>query len=223
MKKYLPILKTNPLFFGIENKELLAMLHCVSAYTQTYKKGEYIYHFGAHIENVGIVLQGSVHLVKEDYWGNRNILSKAEKGKAFGEIYACFTDEPLHISVVAVENTEILFMNIKKITSTCTSSCVFHTKLIQNLVQELANKALMLTKKIDHISQRTTREKLLSYLLEQSRRQKSSSFTIPFNRQQLADYLSVERSAMTNELSKMRKEGLIDFEKNEFILKQKTP
>lgn len=216
--KLIQTIKKSPLFNGTEAHEIKLMLNCLSAHMAEYEKDTYIYREGDMIGDVGMVLSGCVYLIREDYWGNRTILSEMEKGDIFGEVYSCLEREPLNVSIVTAETSEILFLNIKKLTSVCTSSCEFHNKLVRNLIRVLAEKAFALTRKIEHTSKRTTREKLLSYLSEQSKKSGNHSFEIPFNRQQLADYLSVDRSAMSNELSKMRDEGLIKFNKNKFIL-----
>lgn len=221
-EKDIQTIKKSPLFYGTQDSEVKAMLGCLSAHEAHYKKDSYIYREGDTIGDVGMVLSGCIYLISEDYWGNRTILSELETGDIFGEVYSCIETETLNISIVTAEESDILFINMKKITSVCTSACEFHNKLVRNLIRVLAEKAFALTKKIAHTSRRNTREKLLSYLSEQSKKSGSCSFEIPFNRQQLADYLSVDRSAMSTELSKMRDEGLIEFTKNKFTLFDET-
>lgn len=194
------------------------MLKCLSAVYKKYKKGEYIFRMGDMVTTVGFVLTGLVQIAQEDFWGNRQILGSAERGQLFGESYACVVSEPLMVSVVAEEETEVLLLDVKRILHTCSSSCEFHNKLIQNLLSIMAQKNLMLTRKIDHISKKTIREKVLSYLSYQAKRQGSSAFIIPFNRQQMADYLAVDRSALSAELSKMQKDGVISYERNHFTV-----
>ncbi len=206
------------LFDGIEEGEIPAMLNCLSATTQSYKKGQMIFRLGDTTALVGVVLCGYVHVVKEDFWGNRHILSQLGAGQLFGETYAAIPTAPLEVSVVVAEACEVLFLDVRRIISTCSSACEFHARLIRNLLAVTAQKNLLLTRKLEYMAQRTTREKLLSYLSAESQRQKSASFEIPFNRQQLADYLSVDRSAMSNALCKLRDENLLRFEKNRFEL-----
>ncbi len=210
------VLKQSILFQGMEENEIEAMLKCLSAVSKTYGKGEFIFHVTDEINSVGIVLSGSITIEKEDFWGNRRIIEKAVPGALFGESYACIKGEPLMVSVKAEENTKVLFLNITRVLTVCSSACRFHTGLIRNLLQVLAYKNLNLTVQIDHITQKTIRERILSYLNYQVLKQGCYSFEIPFNRQQLADYLSADRSALSNELSKMRKEGLIRYKKNHF-------
>lgn len=216
----LSALKRSKLFSGIDEKEIRAMLSCLSAERKQYKKGEYILRCGDSAALVGLVTAGSVNVIQEDYWGNRNIVAAVTPGQSFAESYACAGNVPLGVSVQAVEDSEVLLMNIQKILTTCSSACAFHARLIRNLASLLASKNLMMNEKLTFLTQRTTREKLLSYLSTESMRRHASSFSIPFDRQQLADFLSVDRSAMSNELSKMRKEGILQYSKNHFSLLQ---
>ena len=164
------------------------------------------------------MLSGSTLVIQEDPWGHRNILSKCNTGDFFGEPYAATPGAILNISVVAEEDCEILLLNVKRLLTSCPTACDHHQKLIRNLVSVLANKILLFNDKITHVSKRTTREKLLSYLSAESIRQSSLSFDIPFDRQQLADFLCVERAAMSAELSKLQKEGLLVTKRNHFQL-----
>lgn len=211
------ILETS-LFQGFTEDEVQGMLSCLSARTASYKKGEFIFYMGDLISSVGMVLHGSVQVIREDVWGNCQILAKMGEGQLFGESYACSGKEPLMVSVVALQESKILFMDVRKMLTVCSSACQFHSRLIQNLLSVMAGRNLILTAKIDHISQKTIREKVMSYLSWQSKKLGSPSVEIPFNRQQLADYLAVDRSALSAELSKMRKEGLIEYERNYFTL-----
>lgn len=219
MKKYLKLLKNTKLFEGITEAEIETVLGCLSASVMRYKKGDIVFHRGERITSVALLLEGGIHIQKEDYWGNLSILNEISEGDIFGEVYACLGNDKILNHAVAVKPSVVLFLDVGRILTLCPSACRFHGRLVQNLLSVLALKNKMLTQKLEHMSQRTTREKLLSYLSEQSLRTGSSSFTIPFNRQQLADFLSVDRSAMSNELSKMRDEGILLFEKNHFVLK----
>lgn len=218
LKNYFIIMKKSSLFAGIEENEIDAMIQCLSADIKKYKKDEFIFRQGDYIRSLGMVLKGRAHIVQEDFWGNRNILTQIEPGQIFAETYACLNERELRVDVIAEEETEILFMDMQKVIGVCASACRFHSMLIRNLLNVLAGKNLMLTTKIGHVMQRSTRDKILSYLSEQSLSAHSSEFIIPFNRQELADYLSVDRSALSNELSKLSKEGIIDYKKNKFKL-----
>ena len=206
------------LFRDIEEKDIEALLSCLSAFRKEYKKGEVILQEGEPTEKIGIVLSGMVIISCSDVWGNTTILGNASPGAVFGEAYACVPGEPLLISVVAAEDTAVLFMHIGKALSTCSNACVFHTKLIRNLLRVCAEKSLQLSRRILHTGAKSIRGRLLSYFSECIKRTGSYSFSIPYSRQQLADYLGVDRSALSNELSKMRRDGLIQYEKNSFTV-----
>lgn len=206
-------------FTGITIDEIKEMLTCLSARERTFSKDEMIYSYGEHITCLGIVLEGSVHIVKEDFWGNANLMSECMPGDVFGEAYAITPSESLEMNIFAASECRVLFLEVAKVLSVCSSACEFHNRLIRNLLTLVSRKNFQLNRKLEHMSKRTTREKLLSYLSLESRKSGSASFTIPFNRQQLADYLSVDRSAMSNELCKLRDEGILTFQKNNFTLK----
>jgi CRP-like cAMP-binding protein len=167
---------------------------------------------------LGVVLEGSVQIVKDDFYGNRSILTYAEPGELFGEAFACGDVEKMPVSGYATKVSKILMLSCKKMLTVCSSACSFHNRLIKNLLTVVANRNLNLSQKISVMSHKTTKEKLIAYLSEEAKRQNSSEFSIPFNRQQLADFLSVDRSAMSNELCKMRDEGLLEFERSAFKL-----
>lgn len=220
MKKYWTIIKNAVLFSGMKEEEIEAILKCFSAEKRTYQKGEFIFRIGEQISEVALLLEGCVSIQREDYWGNLSILNEISQGEIFGEAYAVPESDAIVNNVLAVTSCEVLFFRFSHIFTPCSLHCQFHTQLIQNFFTAIASKNRMLTQKLGHMSQRTTREKLLSYLSEQSIKAGSASFSISFNRQQLADFLSVDRSAMSSELSKMRKEGKLDFYRSYFILKQ---
>ena len=218
MEQYLPILRNSPFFKGLSDCEILSILHCVNAVTVSRKRDSYIFRAGDATEVMGLVVSGGVLIIQEDFWGHRNILSKCHAGDFFGEPYAASPRAVLNISVVADEDSEILFLNVQRLLVSCPTACEHHQKLIRNLVSVLANKILILNDKITHVGKRTTREKLLSYLSAESVRQSSLSFDIPFDRQQLADYLCIDRAAMSTEISKLQKEGFIKTNRKHFTL-----
>lgn len=219
MKEYVSVLKRTRLFSGVGEEEIFGMLGCLQARVKTYQKGEYVCRQGEYLSHLMVLVEGNLHIQRDDYWGNRSIISQVEIGEMFGEAYASVDSGTMLNDVVAVEDSTVLFLDAKRVLTVCSSACRFHSLVIQNLFCAISEKNRKLVGKLGHMSKRTTREKLLSYLSEEARRQNSASFTIPFNRQQLADFLSVDRSAMSNELCKMRDEGLLVFEKNKFILK----
>lgn len=218
MKKYLPILKTSSFFFGLSDEEIISVLHCVEASVIKKTRDSYIICAGDSTEVCGLVLNGSALIIQEDLWGHRNILSRCESGDLFGEPYAANPGSVLNVSVIAEKECEILMLNVKRLLITCPTACEHHRKLIRNLVSVLAKKILVFNDKITHVSKRTTREKLLSYLSSESIRHGSLIFDIPFDRQQLADFLCVERAAMSVEISKLQKEGYLITNRNHFEL-----
>lgn len=220
MKKHLNQLKRCPFFTGMTDEEILAVLHCVSARSLPVKKDQFIFRAGDSSEEMGLVLSGSVLIVQEDLWGHRNIMGKCFPGEFFGEPYAATPGSVLNLSVLAGEDSQILLLNIRKMLTTCPSACEHHNKLTRNLVAVLANKVLQFNEKITHMSKRTTREKLLSYLSSVALKTGNTVFDIPYDRQQLADYLCVERAAMSAELSKLQKEGFLKTSRNHFELLQ---
>jgi CRP-like cAMP-binding protein len=218
MKKNLEVLAHCALFANITESELISLLSCLSAKDLTFKKGEFLFIAGDSVLNIGIILSGNIQIIKEDYWGNRHILTGLGASEIFAEAFSCAELKRCPVSAVATEDTTVMLIDYKKIITTCPNSCIFHTKLIHNMIGVLAQKNIALTEKMNHLTKKTTGEKLLSYLSEQSRQKNSSTFDIPFNRQELADYLSVDRSAMSYELSKLQKMGVIEFRKNHFEL-----
>lgn len=218
MKKYIPVLKKTKLFAGVGDDEINSMLSCLGARLCTYKKGEYVFRQGEHISDISVLVEGNLHIQKDDYWGNRTILGQIAVGEMFGEAYVSPENSTLLNDVVATLDSAVIFFDVKRIITTCPSACRFHSIVVQNMFFAISEKNRKLVQKLGHMSKRTTREKLISYLSEEAKKQNSAIFTIPFNRQQLADFLSVDRSAMSNELCKMRDEGLIEFEKNCFKL-----
>lgn len=208
-----------PLFSGCTPEEIGEMLRCLSASRCVYGRGETILQAGQEAEAMGIVLSGCVQLELDDVWGRRSIIGQAGPGDVFAETYACAPGARLMVSAVAAQKSEILFLNASRLLHTCPTACPYHTRLIQNLLAVTAQKSLALSRRILHTSQRSIREKLLSYLSYEANLQGMRDFCIPFNRQQLADYLSVDRSALSAEMSRMKRDGLIDYEHSRFILR----
>lgn len=208
------------LFQGTTPEDTEAMLKCLEAREKQFQKGETIYYVGDRVSELGLVLSGSVLIEKDDLWGNRSILDRIGSGQIFAETYACVPGEKLLVTVTAAEKTEILFLNVGKILRVCTNACSFHARLIRNLLTLSAQKNLNLSRRIFHTSAKSIRGRLLSYLSWQAVKQGSREFDIPFNRQQLADYLGVDRSAMSAELGKMKREGLIQVDRSHFRMEE---
>ncbi|MCI9227570.1 MAG: Crp/Fnr family transcriptional regulator [Dorea sp.] len=212
-------LSNTQLFYGLKEDEITSLLDCLNAEKRSYKKGEVILSEGSTTENSGIVLSGMVMISCCDIWGNNSILGNAAPGSIFAEVYACIPGQPLLVTVSAAEDTSILFMNVGRILTTCSNACPFHARLAQNLLTVCAHKNLQLSQRIQHTSSKSVRGRLMSYFSECAKHFGSNSFLVPYNRQQLADYLNVDRSAMCNELSKMQKDGMIEYTRNHILLK----
>lgn len=218
MEKYINILKRTQLFSGVQEAEISAMLNCLQAKSVVFKKGEYVLRQGEFIDHISVLVEGRLHVQHDDFWGNRSILNVIQVGDMFGEAYVSPGSGPILNDVVAEEHSIVICFNVKKVLTTCSNACRFHSLVVQNLFFALSDKNRTLVQKIGHMSKRSTRSKLLSYLSSEAQKHNSNQFTIPFSRQQLADFLCVDRSAMSNELCKMRDDGLLIFNKNDFIL-----
>jgi len=219
MEKVSDMLALCPLFFKIRQEDMGAMLSCLHAKRKSFSKGEIILGEGAPADLVGVVLSGAVHVVREDYFGNRSMMAKLGPCDLFAEAFALAGVESMPVNVIAAESCEVILIDISRISRPCAKACSFHQQMIYNLMRILALKNLACNQKIEVTSKRSTREKLMAYLLLQAKRAKSGSFIIPFDRQELADYLEVDRSGLSSEIGKLRREGVLDCERNRFTLK----
>lgn len=220
MEQYFDLLLKNPLFSGIQKEDLRSLLGCLSARVTSFPKGTPVFLEGDPAGAIGFVLEGAVEIVHDDFYGNRSLLTVAEAGELFGEAYACSAIEEMPVSAYASRDCKLLWLECRKMLTVCSNACGFHGMLIQNLLQVVARKNLLLGQKIRLMSQKTTRDKLMLYLLEQAKQKGSSEFTIPLSRQALADYLGVERSAMSAELGKLRNQGVLESKGSWFRLKE---
>lgn len=218
MIHYQHILAQCSLFEGIDASDLQVMLGCIGGRMISVPKGQTVLAEGDPAVHIGMVLTGAVRMIRDDYYGNRSIVAHIGSGQLFGESYACAGITSLPISVVTDEDSKILLMDSRRITTSCSSACAFHSRIIQNLLRLVAEKNLVFDQKIQITSQRSTREKLMAYLMNQAKLNGSSTFTIPYDRQELADYLEVERSGLSAQISKLRREGILESEKNRFTL-----
>lgn len=218
MKKYLEVLRRCSLFFGIEDDSLVKMLGCLGARVVAFDKKYTIFAEGSPAKYIGIMLSGSAQVAQVDYYGNRSILSEVGTAEVFAEAFACAEVDSLPVTVIASEPCEVMLINSSHILHTCENNCGFHRQLIFNLMRDLARKTIMFHQRIEVTSKRSTREKLMAYLLLQAKREGKDSFDIPFDRQELADYLEVERSGLSAEISKLRAEGVLECRKNHFRL-----
>ena len=222
MDKYLPILQMCPLFDGIAPEDISGMMGCIGGKLRQAEKGEFIFTEGDSTAFVGIVLHGGVDLIREDFYGNRSIVASVGPRQLFGESYAFAQAQQLPVSVVANEESVLLLLDSRRITTCCSNACAFHNQLIFNLLRLVATKNLLLHQKIHVTSKRSTREKLMAYLLIQAKQQGSNDLEIPYDRQALADYLDVDRSGLSAEISKLRREGVLESVKNKFRLLVKS-
>ena len=218
MKKYIEVLKKCPLFFGIEEGEIDAMLHCLGARVDFYDKRYTVFAEGRPAHYVGVVLSGSVQAEQIDFSGNRSIIATYGVSELFGEAFAAAEVRSIPVGMVAGEPSEIMLLDCRRMLYTCSKNCGFHQRMIFNLMRSLAQKTLDYHRKLSIVSKRTTREKLLSYLSSEARRAGENSFSIPYDRQSLADYLEVDRSGLSVEIAKLRAEGVLYSRKNYFVL-----
>ncbi|MBQ3127299.1 MAG: Crp/Fnr family transcriptional regulator [Clostridia bacterium] len=218
MKKYLDILVQCPLFRQITPDNLLTMLGCLGAKAAFFDKKYTVFAEGTPARQIGIVLSGSVQTVQYDYLGNRSIISELGPAEIFAEAFACAEVTSLPVTVIAAEPSDIMLIDCAHILHTCSNACGFHQQLIFNLMKELASKNILFHERIEITARRTTRDKLLAYLSREAKRAGSHSFTVGFDRQELADYLEVDRSGLAAEISKLKKEGVLDTHKNQFVL-----
>lgn len=220
------VLRKSGLFDGCTDNEIDRLSICLNVKRKKVAKNDFVFMKGDKFHSVGIVLSGALHIIEDDYWGNRTITAHLAQGDSFAAAFVCAALETMPVSVMACEDAEIMLFDFEKMITLCKKPCGFHTQVIKNLLSITAQKNIMLLKKIRYVTQRTTREKLLSYLSDMAFANQghgfmkgvSISFEIPFNRNELADYLAVERSAMSAMLCRMRDEGIISFRKNRFTL-----
>lgn len=219
MEKYYSQIKNSPVFYGMSDEELKGLLECFNARVRNYEAGDIIIRQGDLISNIYLVLEGAVNIEKDSYWGRRIIISQLTMNENIALAFVASKTVESSIDAVAAMDSKLLILNYQKCTSMCQNACTRHKVLINNLFEILSKENIELIQKIENISQKTIRDKLLTYLSNEARKRKSNIFEIPFNRQDLADYLNIDRSAMSFELSKLQKEGLIKYEKNKFALK----
>lgn len=218
MEKYFDTLDCCPLFTQVGRCNYDKMLRCFGARVISVKKNAAVFLEGQTADRVGIVLTGAVQAVQDDYLGNRSILSMAGPGELFAEGFACAGVDCLPVSIVATADSKIMLIDCSHIMTMCHNACTFHNQMIRNLLLSVAQSNLRLSQKIEILSKRTTREKVMAYLLSEAKLHGSNDFTIPYDRQELADYLGVERSAMSTVIGKLRDEGFIEVNRRHFRL-----
>lgn len=218
MKKYISVLNACTLFRSINEEDIPALLGCLGARVEVFGKKNTVMAEDSRAEEIGIVLSGAVQLEMTDFRGNRSIIGVINRGGVFAEAFACSEIEGMPVAVVATEVSEIMFIDASHILHTCKNNCFFHNRLIFNLMKDVATETVMYHRKTEIISKRSTREKLLTYLSIVSREKGAKAFSVPFDRQELADFLQVDRSGLSSEIGKLKKEGIIDSRKNYFEL-----
>lgn len=217
MKEYYETLMKTGLFDDIKVADLEAMLKCLGTEIKTVGKGEIILLSGNKPEYVGIVLSGQLHVIREDYDGNRSLLTAIMPGGIFAEALCCAGVLESPVTVIADTDSVSMLLRFSRILHICPNSCTFHTKLIENMLGLIARKNLMLQSRMEIVGMKSVRAKVTRYL-ESFTPKPGSEFTIPFNREEMADFLCVERSALSHELARMKQEGLIEYRKNRFVM-----
>lgn len=222
MEEYTWYLQQTPLFKGIKHEEMRKLLDCLSASVKKYSKNEVIFQAGDEVRSIGIIMEGKIQIQNEDFFGARTIIAELGRGMMFAEAFVCANIDRFPVTVLAADNSVVFLLNYKKMMTVCSKACGFHNLLTENLVKLLARKNVFQNERLEVLSKRSTREKILAYLSVTAKHKGNNKFTLPFNRQEMADYLCVDRSAMSSELGRMKDDGLIDFNKNEFIILSKN-
>ncbi|WP_294707755.1 Crp/Fnr family transcriptional regulator [uncultured Fusobacterium sp.] len=207
-----------PIFYNLKNEEIINILNFFNYSKEDFEKNNFIFEIGKPISKIGIILSGEINIIKEDFWGNRNILNKFKSGEIFGEVFALAKVSPNNILVETSQNSKILFLNLTNFSIDNENNSNEILKFLSNIFKISLKKNILFTEKLEHITKKTIREKIISYLSTEALKNRSNSFFIKFDRQELADYLFVERSALSRELSSMKKDGLIEYNKNHFTL-----
>ncbi len=208
-------LKKFPLFHGIEEAEIMDMDARRCMHRRTFQKGDTVLHEGSRVRQIGLVLSGRVMIRHLDLWGNESILSHADSGHIFAESYA-LSGEPILVNVTAEETTDVLFLDVAMFTDPQYQNLSWYPKMLCSMLALSTRKNLLLSERIFCTGPKTVRGRLMIYLSSQASKAGRMDFTIPFNRQQLADYLNLDRSALSRELCRMRDEGILTFRKNSF-------
>ena len=208
--------QTHPMFKGISLTNCETLMHCLGCTEKAYNKEQIIPTAGIYARQIGIVVSGCIHTIQEDVWGRRAFLSYAKDDGIFGEVLLGGPSAERGIIFKAAEPTTVMYLPVDRILHPCRNSCPFHHELSRNLFRMISNSNAELTEKIEITSKSSLREKILAYLSIESRRNGSTRFTVPLNRTEMADYLCTNRSALSRELTKMKNDGIIDYENKSF-------
>lgn len=217
MKEYIESIKKAPLFKNVSEENIIKFLGCSKGKIKTYRKNEIIILSGNISENLGLIIDGVAHVVREDFWGNKTIVGELHENEIFGEVFA-IQKIPLENTVIAKSTVKVLLINTNLILNPCREGNTFHDEIVKNLILILAKKTMNMNRKLEHITKRNMKDKILSYLSSISEKEKNKTFEIPYNRTELSEFLCVDRAALSKELSKLQKEGLINYKKNTFTL-----
>lgn len=218
MEQYFEILEKCPLFKGVQREDISGILKCLEVKIKEYRKGETVFLQGDTINFFGVVLEGSIQIIRNDYYGNRSIVTTAMPSQLFAETFAFAKASAVPLSAWACVDSTVMLIDPEKIIGQCSRACTFHSRIISNLIKVMAGKNLEINKKLEIVSKRTTRDKLMTYLFLTSQELGTKSFTVPLNRQELADYLEVDRSGLSAEIGKLKKEGKLFCHRNEFTV-----
>jgi CRP-like cAMP-binding protein len=218
MTEYMDGLTHTKMFSGVAPEDMEELLGCIGARRVDYVKDEFIIEIGGAVSDFGVMLSGHSRSVKWDVNGRAIIISLLEKGSGIGVMLAASPGHKSTVAVQALDDVSVLFVPYSRITNHCAKACARHEKLLRNYVYAVAQKGLELHERIDCLLKPTVREKILTYLRKASREQQNRIISIPFNRNTMAEYLNIDRSALSRELSNMKKEGLIEYQKNRFTL-----
>lgn len=218
MEQYFEVLEKCLLFKGVQRDDISGILKCFEVKIKEYRKGETLFLQGDAVNFFGVVLEGSIQIIRNDYYGNRSIVTTAMPSQLFAETFAFTKASSVPLSAWASSDSTIMLINPEKIIGQCSRACSFHSRIISNLIKVMASKNLEINKKLEIVSKRTTRDKLMTYLFLTSQELGIKSFTVPFNRQELADYLEVDRSGLSAEISKLKKDGKLFCRRSEFTI-----
>ena len=217
-KVFIPNFMDIPLFQGLEREEISEVLQKFHALIKHFPKSDYIYLAGDCVENLCVVLEGTVQMIKEDIWGEKSIIANLGAGSVFAENFLGKLGDRSVVSYFVASDSEILMLPLGRALYDVSAPSKASQRLMCNIVSVLADNNTRLIEKTEILCKKTLRSKILAYLEQEARNNDCRQITIPFNRTDLANYLDADRSALTRELARMREEGLIDYNKNTFTI-----
>lgn len=221
-QKHIEVLRKNPLFCQVEEKDIEGLLHCLGVQMKSYQENEYVFLAGNQVNHIGIILEGMIEIMKESVAGNRHIVAMFGAPHMFAEGIVCTRSRIAPVSVRVKESLKVLMIPYERLIQTCGNHCDFHVSLIQNVMVVLGERNVNLNRKIELLTLKGMREKIAYYLLSEANQQHNNLFDIMLNRTEMADYLNVSRTSMCRELAKMKDEDIIDYYSNSFKIKNRT-